>query len=63
MGNYLDQNIKDKKIKLLEQYRDADLNDKNDIFKVTGGFGASKDTGQRARGAGGIGPFGVSFML
>jgi len=48
MGNYLNIDLTDKKIKLLEKYNDESLNNRNDVFIVTGGFGSSSETIGRA---------------
>lgn len=48
MGNYLYIELTNKKIKLLEEYNDTELNNREDVFIVTGGFGASPDTMGRA---------------
>lgn len=48
MGNYLNIDLTNKKIKLLEKYNDELLNDRNDVFIVTGGFGSSSEKMGRA---------------
>ena len=44
MGNSLNKDIDGKKIKLLSNYDNEELNNKDDVYIVEGGFGSNKAT-------------------